>query len=129
MDENPDLRILALDVSAELERLARRFPGGEPGRKWLRLTAVRLRNSYARTRAHQKISVIRAIGDGCRTISDLVDELGFSRREVVPMLQDLVKAGWLTERAVVPDPERGGRPAAWFETTAKAETFLAERKS
>lgn len=125
MDPIADLRILALETAAELELLARRFPAGEPGRRWLRLTAVRLRNSYARTRAQQKILVLRAIGNGCRTIADMIDELGFSRREVMPMLSDLVEAGYLAEGAVV----RGGRPAQWYEPTAKAEDFLARKKS
>lgn len=118
-----DLRILALETAAELEKLARSFPAGEIGRRWLRMTAVRLRNAYARTRGQQKMMILKALGDGSRTIADLIDRLGFSRREVCSMLADLAEAGYLAERSV--GHEGPGRPVAWHELTEKGAAVIS----
>lgn len=121
----PDLRELALLTAFDLEVLARRFPPGEPGREWLRRTAARLKNSYARTRGQQKRLICRAIFEGHRKISDLIDLLGFSRREVTEMLAELAAAGYVTERTVA--SQSRGRPSQWFELEPKGEELFSEK--
>ncbi len=119
-----DLRVLALEDARELERRANRYPKGEPGRQWLRAMATRLKNSYARTRAQQKQQIMVAIYEGSRQISDFVDELGFSRREVASMLRELIADRLVLELTAPADGK--GRPPQWFGLTESAETKLAD---
>lgn len=121
---NEDLRLLALEIAQICERYAERFPKGEVGAKDLRQTAGKLKRSYAQTRPQQKLQLLENIADGSRQISDFVEELGFSRREVESMLRELVDEGFVLERTGPTPSERGGRRPQWFELTKSAELKL-----
>jgi hypothetical protein len=115
-----DLRILAVTHAAELEAMAAAYPAGDPGRVWLLKTATRLKNAYCRPRPWQMWAVMYHVSQGCRTVADLIDELGQSRRDMREMLAVLIEMGYLTERANKVEGEPG-RPATWYELTAEGE--------
>ena len=122
-----DLRQLALLSADQLEKLSEQFPPGEPGRKWMRALAVRLKNGYARTRGQQKILLLQRIGSGCRKISELVEELGYSRREVEGLIFDLKADDYLHEHEEK-QLNSAGRPYRWLDLTEKGEQFISCEK-
>lgn len=117
-----DLRTLALAQAAELESMAMLFPAGEPGREWLLKAATRLKNAYTRPRCWQMVAVLHHISEGCRSASDLIEELGISRRDLRGMLAELCEDGYCTERIVRLDGQMG-RPATWYELTKEGEVI------
>ncbi|MFT3745452.1 MAG: hypothetical protein QM785_14315 [Pyrinomonadaceae bacterium] len=120
----PDLREIAIESALELERLSARFPANEPGRKWLQSTATRLKNGYARTRKQQKILILQRIGDGCRKVTEIVDELGYTRHEVELLLSQLKADDYVHEHLERQIGQSRGRPFLWYDLTDKGEHFI-----
>ncbi|MFN6963962.1 MAG: hypothetical protein ACK4S4_09370 [Pyrinomonadaceae bacterium] len=123
--EFDDLRAEALRAVRELDRIADRFPTGDPARKILRVAGNRLKVAYGALKPQKMQMVLNAIVNGYQRFDELQEYLDFTGWDLRELLGELVTGGFVAERRVPAAGRQGGRPYRLYTvvTRSTAEGF------